>query len=348
MPVAVTVSTFSRKTPDTELVTTAPKTNSLKTNNLTFNNKHQCFLCHDSDKFHIYYHNFGSLNSYFGTFGGSEKRMPKYCPLPNGATCVPQHSENNADVVFKSIQTGADSGKFCDHQLLAVLNGEAPRGSAIMDSADIRVDHHPTSHGMFSGACGIAIGMSEDRTPPNPADRKGVALLMSNCGVKWRSDYIQELMKYVHIDSYGSCFHNVQRPPSRTNFMGSYQEIASKYRMVVTFENRIIDDYISEKIVMAYRSGVIPVYWGPPQVYQWVPGNHTFIDASKYTAKELGDYLNRINTDDKLFKHHTRNYDVKKAQDMWEKHCDIEGYICQVCKVGYRMKLEFLQKGLCR
>ena len=306
-----------------------------------------CQVCNNPKQVSIYFDNFDSMNRYFGTFGGAEERMPKFCPLPNGGVCTPQHNDKTADVVFKSVQTGANSNKFCKHQLLAILNGEAPNESPIMRSADIRVDHHPTSHGMFSGACGISIEMTEDMKPPDPATRKGVALFLSNCGVKWRSDYVRELMSHIPIDSHGTCFHNVPGPSTRQQYMGTYNEIAGKYRMVVTFENRILQDYISEKIVLAYRSGAIPVYWGPTNIYMWVPGNHTFIDASKYSPRDLAAYLKRIDEDDDLFRYHTTNFDVKKAKEVWAKHCDFEGYICQVCKTGYAKKMEMLQKGIC-
>ena len=307
----------------------------------------RCQLCNNPEKVSIFFDNFDSMNRYFGTFGGAEERMPKYCPLPNGAVCAPQHHDRSADVVFKSVQTGANAQKFCDHQLLGVLNGEAPHDSQIMRGADIRVDHHPTSHGMFSGACGIAIEMTEDQEPPDPATRKGIALFLSNCGVRWRSDYVQELMKHIPIDSHGTCFHNVPGPSTRQQYMGTYKQIASKYRMVVTFENRILQDYISEKIVLAYRAGAIPVYWGPSNIYMWVPGNHTFIDASKYSPRDLAAYLKRINEDDNLYRYHTTNFDVRRAKEVWGKHCDIEGYMCQVCKTAYKKKIEILEKGVC-
>ena len=93
-----------------------------------------------------------------------------------------------------------------------------------------------------------------------------------------------------------------------------YNQIASKYRMVVTFENTIQTDYVSEKINLVYLSGAIPVYWGPPEIYSWVPGNHSFIDASAFSGpKELAAYLKKVDEDDELFRHHTTNFDVEKS-----------------------------------
>ena len=94
---------------------------------------------------------------------------------------------------------------------------------------------------------------------------------------------MDRLSRIVPIDSYGGCLHNKDEPPAVDgDKFGNLMKVSSKYRMVITFENLIQDDYISEKIVVAFSSGAIPVYWGPSQVYSWVPGNHSFIDASKY------------------------------------------------------------------
>lgn len=56
--------------------------------------------------------------------------------------------------------------------------------------------------------------------------------------------------------------------------------ISPKYCMVLTFESIAQTEYISEKIAHMYKSGTIPVHCGPPEVYPWVPVNHTvtFID----------------------------------------------------------------------
>ena len=84
--------------------------------------------------------------------------------------------------------------------------------------------------------------------------------------------------------------------------------------MAVTFENLIQDSYTSEKIIVVFSSGAIPVYWCPPQVYSWVPGNHSFIDASKYkdSLEDLAKYLKHIDEEDDLFKYHTSNFGINK------------------------------------
>ena len=115
--------------------------------------------------------------------------------------------------------------------------------------------------------------------------------------------------------------------------------------MVVTFENLIQDDYITEKLNFVFSSGAIPVYWGPPQIYSWVPGKHSFIDASKYTPEELAKYLKQVDEEDDLFMHHTTNFDVNKTKEMIGRLCskgssNLYDILCLTCQTAQTKLLQ--------
>ena len=176
------------------------------------------------------------------------------CALPNGAKCIYQSTEPMADVVFRMtafIWPNTYPLRYCPNQVLAVLHSEAEKnqyGLYQMKFADIRIDHHPSSDAMYGEVCSLPIDKWENNQSYSDAsERKGIALFLSNCGEQWRTQYIWELMQFVDIDSYGKCFHNVPEHSSRDNRI-TMADIASKYRMVVTFENTIQTDYITEKI----------------------------------------------------------------------------------------------------
>ena len=277
------------------------------------------------------------------------------CVLPNGAKCILQNSDTSADVLLR---LGANYGlikilvdmftrtRMCDKQLLAVLSSEAETSDFQrnpLNAADIRIDYHPSSDVFVSEICYLPLDVLEHRTPPDPSRRKGIAMFVSNCAAKWRTNYLQELMKHVHIDSYGACFHNARQGSTAGNKYEAVIETAKKYRMVVSFENIILPDYITEKLNLIYASGAIPVYWGPPQIYSWVPGNHSFIDASVFSPKELADYLKQVDQDDDLFKHHTTNLDIERSRAKVKQTCSGTDFICRMCQVAYEKKAE-----LCR
>ena len=299
----------------------------------------------------IYLESFHRLNAFYGnSFTSMEKEIPHTCQLPEGGTCTLHHSSTNAnlsDVVFRMVRFIHPGGTVRYHkgQLLAVMNSEAKRGEyglQQLKEADIKIDHHPSSEIMLAEICGLPVHKWETSPPPDPTQRKGIAMFTSNCWAQWRSEYFKKLHEFIHIDSYGHCFHNKDEPPTHDKG-DNLVTLSSKYRMVVTFENLIQEDYISEKIVSVFVSGAIPVYWGPPQIYSWVPGNHSFIDASKYTPEELAKYLKRVNKDNDLFRHHTTNFDIDKTKEMIDRLCQNDiPYMCRVCQIAQKKLLQNL------
>ena len=284
-----------------------------------------------------------------------ETSYPKACPLPNGGTCTIQHSNSNADVVFRLVRAISNSYplRYWPGQILAVLNLEANRGAygiykyafKQLDVADIRIDHHPTSDAVYAEMCRyLPIDAWEKLPPPDPKKRKGIAMFSSDCSTGWpgfreRTKYYMELMKYVHIDQHGRCWHNVDSVPKKgDDWKEIFLDIVSKYRMVVAFENIVQNDYITEKLSLIYKAGAIPVYRGAPEAYQWVPGNHTFIDASKYSPKELAEYMKRVNEDDQLFEYHTTKFDFKQVRETRNRVCSKADYMCMTCKLAHEMK----------
>ena len=303
----------------------------------------------------IFVESFNDLDAFYGNgFTRAEKEIPRTCQLPHGGTCILHHSRASAstsDVVFRMVRFihPNDTVRYHEGQLLAVMNSEAERGEYGLQQlreADIRIDHHPSSEIMLAEICALPVQRWESSPPANPAERKGIAMFISNCGAKWRLDFLDKVARIVHIDSYGRCLHNKDEPPAAGNdkFV-NLVKISSKYRMVVTFENLIQDDYISEKIVNVFASGAIPVYWGPPQIYSWVPGNHSFVDASKYSRPEdLAKYLKRVDEEDDLFKYHTSNFDVNKTKEMIKRLCS-KGvpYMCRICQIAQETLLSRAQ-----
>ena len=303
----------------------------------------------------VYIEMIEELNRFYGTsfYTKIEEVGMKECPLPGNSFCTFQHTSKEVDVVFRQVQAyltvgGKPPYRYCNRQIVTVMNTETERPELMkpIDNADISISYHPASEITITEACSIVWNRPSYKTP-DPSGRKGVALLMNNCEAKWRNDYIHELSKYIHIYSYGKCFHNTTAPPTIDNRRATYQDIVRKHRMLVTFENTIQKDYITEKLPLCYLSGIIPVYWGPPEIYQWAPGNHTFIDPQKFKGpKELAEYLKRVDEDDDLFRYHTTNFDYTQAEKTHKESCLTKPWHCRVCEIAQEIKIERGKKGV--
>ena len=299
-----------------------------------------CSFCKERDMstVTVYFEEFGTLNSMYGnTYSTREVSVPKTCLLPNNAKCIPQHTDKMADVVFRMqwFMKNNYPVRYCYPQIISILNSEVEglgyENRPQVAHAEVHIDFH-----WYRDAL-------RKRAQPDPSERMGVAMFFSHCKEgEWRTEWIKKLIPHIHIDMHGTCFHNVEEGSDRfsNDFTFSFIKKASKYRAIITLENNIQKAYVSEKIFAVYASGAVPVYWGPPDVHQWLPGNHTYVDLSKYkySQKSAAEYIKRILEDDEVFKYHTSNFDVDKVFKFTERVCSFGDYVCNLCKHAYKLK----------
>ena len=112
----------------------------------------------------------------------------------------------------------------------------------------------------------------------NPQERSG------------RIDYVRELMRYLKVDCYGRAFHNRELADDRGR--ESKLQAVARYHFDLAFENSITPDYVSEKFFDSLAAGSVPVYRGAPNIEEFAPGDHCFINAAdSHGPQELAEYL---------------------------------------------------------
>jgi alpha(1,3/1,4) fucosyltransferase len=116
-----------------------------------------------------------------------------------------------------------------------------------------------------------------------------------------REEFFQLLSKYKHIDSPGKVFNNMQMPVTsgrwsidKLNFMGNY-------KFSITFENSSLPGYTTEKILHAFVSNTIPIYWGNPLIAMDF-NEDAFINCHRYNSfEEVVNRIIEIDNDDDLY-----------------------------------------------
>jgi len=113
---------------------------------------------------------------------------------------------------------------------------------------------------------------------------------------------VEELTKYMPVDSYGSCLHNKDFPNDLSKLQnenhGTYVtrliQIISEYKFMLAFENDNITDYVTEKLMLGFKAGTLPVYMGAPNVDNWLPAEKSIIKTDNFRdPKELAEYLKK-------------------------------------------------------
>ncbi|KAG6449000.1 hypothetical protein O3G_MSEX005808 [Manduca sexta] len=136
-----------------------------------------------------------------------------------------------------------------------------------------------------------------------------VMYLQSDCETSTERDaYVKELMKYIKIDSYGTCVNNKKLPKKFTeDYLNNLNEdnflkFIARYKFVVAIENGVCEDYVTEKFWRAIKVGTVPIYFGSPSIKDWCPNNKSAILLQDFpTPKILAEHLQKLLNDDKLY-----------------------------------------------
>ncbi|XP_057314827.1 alpha-(1,3)-fucosyltransferase 10-like isoform X1 [Hydractinia symbiolongicarpus] len=185
-----------------------------------------------------------------------------------------------------------------------------------------------------------------------------VVFIQSGCNPPSdRDSYVQELMKHIKIDSYGKCLHNKDLPKeyqsATTMHNKGFIEFLQKYKFMISFENAICDDYMTEKIFRTLNVGAVPIYKGAPNIQEWLPNSHSAIVVDDFKSpKELADFILHLDTHPKEYEKYLEykrsgitnsklNKTLQERQwgvDTVYKMSFITGFECHVCDQIHRNK----------
>ena len=319
----------------------------------------------DNSSVRVFIENYDALANpgmYGISFSNAVNNASETCRTSFGGSCVMLtdiSDASSADVVFRMQwfhNPTKHKVRYCYPQIMSFLNTEKEGAlfwtRPITKHAEISINSHLSADIIFHEGCQKQYtSYINSYKPVQPDSRQGAIVMLSDCHAadrQWRTDYIKKLMTFVHIDSHGQCFHNVQDKEDR--FAHNWKETAvvklSKYRVAVMFENAVEEGYISEKIFLAYAAGCVPVYMGAPDIHYWVPGNHSYVDASQFEGPEkLAEHIKKILTDDKVYKTYISNLEIDRLKEFQRKHCTKSQYLCELCRKAYWLKKESFEKG---
>ncbi len=101
---------------------------------------------------------------------------------------------------------------------------------------------------------------------------KAVLFAARNCDSKnQREQLVKMLQKFVRVDSVSGCLNNKKWPSDipRTD----KRTLSKRYMAILAAENSIEDDYVTEKVYDGLVAGAVPIYYGAPNIDQFVPSD---------------------------------------------------------------------------
>jgi len=132
-------------------------------------------------------------------------------------------------------------------------------------------------------------------------------------------------------------------------FSDEFYRLIAKYKFVLSMENSVCEDYVTEKLWRSFYVGSVPIVYGSPTASDIFPTNKSTIEVRHFSSpKALAEFVLKLNENDTdyeeylTFKTETgvTNSFLKKlmATRMWginndpEKGNYIDGIECLVCE----------------
>jgi alpha-1,4-fucosyltransferase len=127
----------------------------------------------------------------------------------------------------------------------------------------------------------------------------------SHC-VPARMSLARRVLARLPHHSFGRCLGNVEggnaaiaRMYPECETAGSYWAhhlhcAMSHYKFALAIENTATESYVTEKLFYALDAGAVPIYFGAPNVRDFVPP-HSIIDGSSFASLDLlADHVKRV------------------------------------------------------
>jgi hypothetical protein len=89
----------------------------------------------------------------------------------------------------------------------------------------------------------------------------------------------------------------------------SKSQTLAQYRFALCFENSVLKGWMTEKLFDCFFAGTVPIYWGAPNVLDWVPAE-CFIDMRRFSDfAQLREFLKSLSdADEQQYRDAARAY----------------------------------------
>ncbi|KAG6470568.1 alpha-(1,4)-fucosyltransferase-like [Zingiber officinale] len=227
-----------------------------------------------------------------------------------GLTCLWSKSSILADnpdaVLFESVTPPATRKK--GDPLRVYMDLEASRKPSGFE--DIFIGYHVTDD-VQSTYAGTLFHKSRNYHVSSQKRKDVLVYWSSSRCLPQRNQLAMKFFSLVTHHSFGKCLNNVGGPNVALSL---YPECAmgdksvpqwwdhlhcamSHYKFVLAIENTMTESYVTEKLYYALDAGAVPIYFGAPNVWDFIPPN-SIIDASKFSSlEELASYVKELAED---------------------------------------------------
>ncbi|XP_042008390.1 alpha-(1,4)-fucosyltransferase-like isoform X2 [Salvia splendens] len=126
-----------------------------------------------------------------------------------------------------------------------------------------------------------------------------------------RNQLAKKILSLLPTHSFGKCLNNVggldqalsfypecvKDPNEKPKWWDHLHCAMSHYKFVLAIENTMTESYVTEKLFYALDSGAVPIYFGAPNVWDFIPP-HSIIDGTQFSSiEQLASYVKSLAND---------------------------------------------------
>ncbi|XP_047945815.1 alpha-(1,4)-fucosyltransferase [Salvia hispanica] len=126
-----------------------------------------------------------------------------------------------------------------------------------------------------------------------------------------RNQLAKKILSLLPSHSFGKCLNNVggldqalsfypecvKDPNEKPKWWDHLHCAMSHYKFVLAIENTMTESYVTEKLFYALDSGAVPIYFGAPNVWDFIPP-HSIIDGTQFSSiEQLASYVKSLAND---------------------------------------------------
>lgn len=206
--------------------------------------------------------------------------------------------DTDPDIIFFSVFGKYHKKKFIDKNIKKIFyTGENKRSywKSIVKDADLNLTFEKTSkYNNIRLPLWILYGYDKKMQLEKKKSEGFCCFVYSN-NVKHRNAFCRKLSNYKKVDCGGRCLNNVGGK------VKNKLEFQKKYKFCIAYENSVQPGYTTEKILEAFKSNCIPIYYGSETIKDDF-NPKTFINAHDFdNDKDLINYIKKVDTDESLY-----------------------------------------------
>lgn len=170
-------------------------------------------------------------------------------------------------------------------------------------------------------------------------DRKHIAKRDNFCSyvysnpnaVPFREELYQAINAYKRVDGGGRLHHTVDiEHIDGQDWKADRIQFEKNYKFSIACENSSHPGYSTEKILISYAAGTIPIYWGDPQI-KTIFNEKSFICVNDFSSlDDLVERIREIDQDDMLYREMLTEPIFADNFDIAERNREIECFLLNI------------------